>query len=106
MIKIAKYEFNSREQAEAKIKSLGVDEEGVSNHNHTVVKLGNIAIQKAKYDEKGVEVSAAVLSDKFHVDVLWADIDSHPYGWATYAITLDNEGSHSFFGVTYLENKL
>jgi hypothetical protein len=106
MIKIGKYEFNSKKQAEAKIESLGVDNEGVPNHNHTVVKLGNITISKAEYDDEGLELSETVLSDKFHVDVLWSNIDSHPYGWATYAIALDNEGSHSFFGVKYLDNKL
>ena len=55
---------------------------------------------------EGNELTPAVHSDKYHIDVLWQGIDSHPYGWATYSIDLDNEGSHSFFGVSYIDNKM
>ena len=99
-MKISKYEFNSKEQAQTKIADL---EEG---HQHTIVELGHITTSPAVYDEEGNEVSPAIYSDKYHVDVLWQGIDSHPYGWATYAINLNNEGSHSFFGVSYLDNKI
>lgn len=105
-MKISKYEFIDEAQANSKIEGLGINEEGNPTHNHTVVKLGQITLSPAVYDEEGNEVSPAVHSDKFHVDVMWKDLDSHPYGWATYAINLDNEGSHSFFGVSYLDNKL
>ena len=105
-IRLGKYEFNSKEQADSKIEGLGVNEEGSPTHNHTVVRLGNIVLSKATYDEDGNELTPAVHSDKYHVDVLWQGIDSHPYGWATYAIDLDNEGSHGFFGVSYIGNKM
>lgn len=105
-MKVSKYEFNSKEQADSKIESLEVNEEGSPTHNHTIVRLGNIVLSKATYDEDGNELTPAVHSDKYHVDVLWQGIDSHPYGWATYAIDLDNEGSHGFFGVSYIGNKM
>lgn len=105
-MKVSKYEFNSKEQADSKIEGLGVNEEGSPTHNHTIVRLGNIVLSKATYDEDGNELTPAVHSDKYHVDVLWQGIDSHPYGWATYAIDLDNEGSHGFFGVSYIGNKM
>ena len=105
-MKISKYEFIDEAQANSKIEGLGINEEGNPTHNHTVVKLGYITISPATFDENGDEISPAVHSDKFHVDVMWKDLESHPYGWATYAINLNNEGSHSFFGVSYLDNKL
>jgi hypothetical protein len=110
MIKVSKYEFDSESQAESKINALS------ENHKHTIVKLGNIVKQQGVYDEDGNETQAPVLSNKYHVDVLWKDIQevdgdgnvsfSHPYGWATYAIDLDDEGMHGFMGVSYIENKL
>ena len=119
-IKISKYEFNSLEQAESKINALPSvqDEEGnsVPAHAHTIVKLGNIVLEPGEYDENGEEIQAPVLSENYHVDVLWKDLEevdeegnvsvSHPYGWASYAIDIDNEGMHGFMGVSYLENKM
>lgn len=119
-IYISKYEFNSQEQAETKINALpsATDEDGNSypTHKHTIVKLGNIVITEGEYDEDGNETTAPVLSENYHVDVLWKDIEevdedgnssvSHPYGWASYAIDIDSEGMHGFMGVLYLENKL
>ena len=62
------------------------------------------------------ETKAPVLSEKYHVDVLWKDIEEvdeegnvsvdHPYGWKSYAIDIDNEGMHGFMGVSYIENKM
>jgi hypothetical protein len=120
MIKVSKYEFDSEEQGLSKINALPSvkDEDGkdVPNHKHTIVKLGNIVIEQGEYDADGEEVKAPVLSAKYHVDVLWKDIEEtdedgnvtidHPYGWKSYAIDLDNEGMHGFMGVSYQENKM
>ena len=120
MIKVSKYEFDSEEQALSKINALSSvkDEDGndVPSHKHTIVKLGYIVLEQGEYDENGEETKAPVLSDKYHVDVLWKDIQEvdedgnvsvdHPYGWKSYAIDLDNEGMHGFMGVSYQENKL
>ena len=106
MIKVSKYEFNDEAQVNSKVEGLGIDEDGNATHSHTVVRLGHITLSPATFDEDGDEVTPAVFSDKYHVDVLWHDLSSHPYGWATYAIDLSTEGSHSFFGVKYIDNKL
>jgi len=109
-MRIAKYEFDSREQAQSKIDALGTatDEDGneYPTHKNTIVHLGNIVLEQGEYDSEGNETKAPVLSSKWHIDVLWVDEESHPYGWATRAVDLDNEGSHSFFGVSYISNKM
>jgi len=105
MIKIAKYALDSKEQAETKIKALGTaqDENGneYPTHKHTIVQLGYIVIQQGTYDEDGNELTAPVLSDKWHVDALFKDLDDHPYGWKSYAVDIDGNGVHSFLGLDY-----
>jgi len=116
MIKIAKYEFDSKEQAETKINALGTaqDEDGneYPTHKHTIVHLGNIVLQQGEYDEEGNETVAPVLSDKWHVDVLWKDLEAdedgtidHPYGWKSYYVDIDGDGVHSFLGLSYNAHK-
>ena len=119
-MKISKYEFNSQSEAESKIASLphATDEDGndYATHSHTIVKLGNIVLEKGEYDEDGNETKAPVLSDKYCVDVLWKDLEEvdedgnetidHPYGWKSKAIDLDDEGVHGFFGLSYQDNKM
>jgi hypothetical protein len=116
MIRIAKYEFDSKEQAETKINALGTatDENGneYPTHKHTIVHLGNIVLQQGEYDEEGNETVAPVLSDKWHVDVLWKDLEAdedgvidHPYGWKSYYVDIDGDGVHSFLGLSYNAHK-
>jgi hypothetical protein len=115
-MKIGKYAFDSQAQAESKIEALGVNEDGYLTHKHSIVKLGNIVLTQGTYDEEGNEITPPVLSDKYHLDVLWDLSDSyddegnvvyadHPYGWKSYSIDLSDNGVHSFFGVDYLEHK-
>jgi len=110
MIRIAKYEFDSREQAETKINALGTaqDENGneYPTHKHTIVHLGHIVQQQGQYDEDGNETVAPVLSSKYHVDVLWKGIDDHPYGWKSYAVDVTGNGVHSFLGLNYDSYKI
>ena len=116
MINISKYEFNSKEQVETKINALGTatDEDGneYPTHSHTIVHLGNIVLEQGEYDEDGNETVAPVLSDKWHVDVLWKDLEAdedgtidHPYGWKSYAVDIDGDGVHSFLGLSYNAHK-
>ena len=128
-MKIGKYEFNSKEQAQDKIDALGTatDENGneYPTHKSTIVQLGNIVLEQGEYDENGEEVTAPVLSDKWHLDVLWGKEDittveeeavlddegmvvtpevtsvDHPYGWKSYAVEIEGDGVHSFFGLSY-----
>ena len=81
MRKFRKYEFGSQSAATTKINALGVDEEGNPTHSHSIVRLGHIVLTDGEYDEEGNETTAPVLSDNYHVDVLWqgepvADWDS------------------------------
>jgi len=110
MIRIAKYEFDSKEQAETKINALGTaqDENGneYPTHKHTIVHLGHIVEQQGQYDEDGNETVAPVLSSKYHVDVLWKGIDDYPYGWKSYAVDVSGNGVHSFLGLNYDSYKI
>jgi hypothetical protein len=112
MKKIGKYEFDSLEQAESKINALGVstDEDGNTypTHSHCIVKLGYIVLEQGEYNEEGEETKAPVLSDKYHLDVLWKGLDpdedgtyDHPYGWKKYSVDIDSDGVHSFLGLNY-----
>ena len=132
-MRIAKYEFDSREQAQSKIDALGTatDEDGneYPTHKSTIVQLGNIVLEQGEYDEEGEEITAPVLSDKWHLDVAWSDSDittveeeavldeegmvvtpevvsvNHPYGWKSYSEEIEGDGVHSFFGLKYDELK-
>ena len=66
-----KYEFGSQGAASTKINALGLDDEGNPTHSHSIVRLGHIVTTKGTYDEEGNELTAPVLSDSYHVDVLW-----------------------------------
>jgi len=133
-MRISKYEFNSKEQAQEKIDALGTatDENGneYPTHKSTIVQLGNIVLEQGEYDEDGEEVTAPVLSEKWHLDVLWKEeqittveeeavLDDegmiltqevtsvdHPYGWKSYAVDIEGDGVHSFFGLSYDSLKL
>ena len=116
MIKIAKYEFDSKEQVETKINALGVETDENGNeyptHKHTIVHLGNIVLTPAVIGEDGEVETEALLSDKWHVDVLWKDLEAdedgvidHPYGWKSYAVDIDGDGVHSFLGLSYTSLK-
>ena len=99
-MKIGKYNFNDKAQVDSKIQSLGEE------HNHTIVHLGNIVLEQAEFDEEGEMISEPVLSDKYHVDVMWTGLEDHPYGWKSYSVDLDGNGMHSFLGVDYIKNKI
>lgn len=66
-----KYQFGSKGAATTKINALGVDEEGNPTHSHSIVHLGNLVLTEGTYDEEGNELTAPVMSDTYHIDVLW-----------------------------------
>ena len=105
-MRIGKYEFNSKEQAENKINKLGLDEDGNPTHHHTIVKLGYLTLVQGEYDEDGNEITPPVISDKYSVDVMWQGVQDNPYGWATYELDLEDEGVHGFFGRKYEDYKI
>tara|TARA_R110002153_G_scaffold245180_1_gene400691 strand:+ start:1245 stop:1568 length:324 start_codon:yes stop_codon:yes gene_type:complete len=106
-MKISKYKFTSKEQTQTKIASVNKEP-----NNHTIVQLGNIVLEQAVIDEDGEVVTEAVLSEDWHVDVLWVGLEAdedgtidHPYGWKSYNLDLDSEGVHGFAGLSYLSHK-
>jgi hypothetical protein len=107
-----KYEFSSAEQAQARIDALPhqEDEDGNSHpsHSHTIVKLGNVAIEQGTYDDEGNELTAPVLADNYSIDVLWnaSELTSdgevqYPYGWVSKEISVEGNGVHTFAGWSY-----
>ena len=88
-MKLAKYEFVDKSQADNKINALP------ENHAHAIVRLGHIIIEQEQE------------SEKYHVDVMWNGIEEHPYGWKSFAVAVaDGNGVHSFYGVDYQLNKM
>ena len=109
-MRIGKYAFDSKEQAETKIKALGtaidIDGNETPSHPHTIVHLGNIVLQAGEYNAEGEEVKAPILSDKYHIDVLWIGLETHPRGWKSYAAEVEGEGVHGFMGLSYADYKI
>ena len=88
---IRKYEFLDEAEANASIDLLR-NEEG--NLTQSVVKLGFIVKTAGTYDEKGNEVTAPVLSEKYAVDVCW---DGEPVdGWEEHIVFPTPLGVHNF----------
>ena len=120
MNKIGKYEFTNESTAKSKIAALGTatDEDGNTypTHKHCIVKLGYIVLEQGEYNEEGEETKAPVLSDKYHLDVLWKGLEPvdaeaevlsyvEPDGWSEYRIDLEDNGVHSFMGLDYKNYK-
>ena len=86
-----KYEFTNEAAADAAIDLLR-DEEG--NLTEAVVKLGYLTVTPATYDDEGNELTAAVLSDVYAVDVYW---DGEPLAsWDQYIVWPTPMGIHSY----------
>lgn len=89
-----KYQFGSKAAATTKINELGLDENGSPTHSHAVVRLGNIVVTEGTYDEDGNELTPPVLSNDYHVDVLW---DGQPDAdWDNQMIWCAPLGVHTF----------
>ncbi len=89
-----KYEFVDEAAADAAIAALPHDEEVNPTHNNGIVKLGYLEVTPATYDEDGEELTAAVLSDVYAVDVDWSDgIDE---SWGDDLVWPTPMGIHSF----------
>lgn len=82
-----KYEFDTKAEAQIKIDALG-------EHKHSIVHLGNITLQQGEYDVDGNEITAPVISDKYHIDVLWSD--TAPTDWQPFEVWCKPVGMHVF----------
>lgn len=76
-----KYEFLSEAEAQSKIDAL-------VSHDNSVVILGNIVLVQGDDD------TAPVISDKYHIDVLWSDTE--PADWQSYQVWCKPVGVHIF----------
>ena len=94
MKKFRKYKFGSKSSATTKINALGIDEDGNPTHNHSIVKLGNIVLENGTYDDEGEEITPPVLSDDYHVDVLWDGDPSED--WDNQIVWCKPLGVHTF----------
>jgi hypothetical protein len=98
-----KYEFNTKKQAETKIAALPHTTDELTGKRyldggHTIVHLGYLWIEEPTYDADGNIETEGVASDKYSVDVLFQDLESSPYGWASYEINVEGNGVHTFAG--------
>ena len=89
-----KYQFGSKSAATAKINALGIDEEGNPTHNNAIVRLGNLVVTPAEIDAEGNVITEAVLTDTYHVDVLW-DGEPNP-DWDAQMVWCPPVGVHTF----------
>tara|TARA_R110002153_G_scaffold46734_2_gene131922 strand:- start:215 stop:499 length:285 start_codon:yes stop_codon:yes gene_type:complete len=78
-----RYEFNDKEQAEAKIEAF-YDEDGALTMDASFIRLDKFVLIEGVYDEDGVEITAPVFSSGYSVDVLWRELEASPYGWKSY----------------------
>ena len=89
-----KYQFGSKGAVTTKINALGLDEDGNPTHKHAIAHLGNIVVTPAEIDEDGNIVTEAVLSDTYHIDVLW-DGEPNP-DWDNQLVWCAPVGLHCF----------
>ena len=106
-MKLRKYEFTPTQWATAKAKITTTDEEGNtvwdSAKVRQVVELGNLVTTPATYDEEGNELTPAVFSSKWSVDILWEG-EPMTTSFESYEIWCAPMGVHSMGGVhTMLE---
>lgn len=104
---LAKYAFDNKEQSENKINALySEDDKGrlIPKHNFEVIVLGCICLEDEVIDIDG-NVTSAVFSDKYHVDMIWHELETHPFGWKSYYVDVDGNGSHSIAGENYNDYK-
>lgn len=93
-----KYAFGSKGAATTKINALGTEtnEAGdvVPTHSHSIVHLGNLVLTEGTYDEEGNELTPPVMSDTYHIDVLW---DGEPNAdWDNQMVWCAPMGVHTF----------
>ena len=86
-----KYEFVDEAAADVAIDILR-DEEG--NLTEAVVKLGYLVTTPATYDEEGNELTPAIVSEVYAVDVHWKDVPNQE--WQQYLVWPTPMGIHSF----------
>ena len=105
-MKLRKYEFTPTQWATAKAKITPTDEEGNEYYDpakvRQVVELGNLVKTPATYDEEGNELTPAVLSTKWSVDILWEG-EPMTTAFESYEVWCQPMGVHSMGGVACIQ---
>ena len=105
-MKLRKYEFTPTQWATAKAKITTTDEEGNEAYDpakvRQVVELGNLVKTPATYDEEGNELTPAVLSTKWSVDILWEG-EPMTTAFESYELWCQPMGVHSMGGVACIQ---
>ena len=100
-MKLRKYAFTPSQWATAKAKIELTNEEGEAYYDPSkvvaVVELGNLVTTPAVYDEEGNETTPATYSDKYSVDILWAD-EPLTTSFSTYEVWCAPMGVHAMGG--------
>ena len=104
---VKKYEFENESIVDSLITNLGAETDDdvieYPTHENHIVKIGFFMEIPPVFDDKGNEIKAPILYDKFCVDVLWRDEnDSAIADWSAYEITIQDEGVHKFAGINYI----
>ena len=106
---LAKYSFDSKEQAEEKIEALyNVDADGNKTPRLKFEKpiiLGDILLKNEVKDELGEVLEEAIYSGRWHVDMCWYGLDDHPRGWKSYYEEVDGNGRAKMAGIEYNDYK-
>lgn len=104
-----KYEFDNKEKFDEVKLTLpketvndGDETYEVELYSHAIVELGNIILKQPEVDEEGEIIKDAEFSTKYHVDILWVDVDSQPTEFEQYEVILNDSGVHSFSGIPYI----
>lgn len=101
---LAKYAFISKEQADEKIASL-YDLDAPKFRFEKPIILGNILFKAEVLDELGGVLTDAVYSGKWHVDMCWYDLDTHPLDWGLFYEEVDGNGIVKVAGINYNDHK-
>lgn len=100
-MRFLKYEFDSVESWKT-IKSTLVDNQG-NPIDSSIVELGFLIANPTIIGEHGEEISPAIVSNKYSVDILWnndKNVSLEPY-----EVYPESCGLHTFSGLEYLYNQ-
>lgn len=97
MGKFKKYAFTDQAEAQSYIDALG------DEHNNSIIVIGHYVETPATYDEEGNELTPAILSEGFMVDVDWND--KKDKDWKDFRFKLNGAPNyHDIAGRTYSDN--
>lgn len=108
-----KYEFLSKEEADSYINQLPLlpdaESENDKDHLHHIKRLGFLVTTPATYDDDMQEISPAVISNKYSVDMLWEEDTSQllVQDWSAKEVSYDEtwvstNGAHTWFGYNFV----